>query len=107
MKLILTPLFFMFGWFLAGCAPEPTIPDPQPVIFPTFSTALIDRKQNLDINVYPMRAEGNTTVYILKEQDYQAWKLKSLTDTKDFNSLLDSINYFNTEVKKKEAEYNR
>lgn len=92
----------------AGCyPPSPVIPDPQPVIFPTFSTALIDRKQNLDINVYPMKAEGNTTVYILKENDYQSWKLKSLTDTKDFNSLLDSINSFNIEVKKKETEYNK
>lgn len=108
MKSIILTIYIMIGFVLTGCQPEPFVPDQKPlIIFPTFNTGAIQYKQDLNITVYPIKAEGNTTAYVLKEYDYNAWKLKSKTDTKDFNSLLDSIKEFNIKLKEKEAEYNK
>jgi hypothetical protein len=84
------------------------MPDQKPkIIFPIYNTNNIEYKRHIEIEVYPMLDDNNTTVYILKEEDYKKWKTHSIEAVKDYNSLLDSITYFNAKVKEKEIEYNK
>jgi hypothetical protein len=101
-------LILSIGILFIGCMPKPYIPDQKPnIIFPTFNTENLSYKQNAEITVFPIRTDKNETAYVLKEIDYNKWKLQSLENTKDYNSLIDSIKQFNVRVKEKENEYNK
>ena len=92
-----------------GCfGVDPSTPSINPKsLFPTYDTSEYKEKESEKFKNYPATdAKGNEIVIYKKAVHERLLKALKL-GTKDYNILLNGINTFNIEIKKKEAEYNK